>query len=99
MDLLFKSNMGIPSIECPHCKSAGRLKQIARWKHINLLAMLVGGIMLPILWVQGRKTEFYCTDCKTLFATRTFSAKVSYVLFWIAISLLGVMMLLVLLID
>ena len=51
------------------------------------LALLAGGIVLSLLWLGGRKTDFKCIECDHKFSFRRAGAWISLVVFWILIGL------------
>jgi DNA-directed RNA polymerase subunit RPC12/RpoP len=79
-------NMDTTQVQCPNCSHVGRCQVVPEWKHVNQLALILGGILLPVLWQQGKKTKFKCLDCTESFGIRTLAAKISFVLFWIPIA-------------
>lgn len=84
--------MDTSKIECPSCQTKGDLKVLPRWKHASQLAILLGGVVFPTLWIYGRKTKVTCNRCGKTFGFRTLAAKLSISLFWLLFSFMLLML-------
>ena len=81
--------MDSSELECPTRNRRGFFCMRPRWRHANQLLLLLGGIVLPILWEAGKKTEFTCGNCGAVIGARGFFAKLSFAFFWLLIILIG----------
>ena len=81
--------MKIEEISCPNCAMAGTCEKVPHLSHVNILALLAGGIIFSFLWSASRPTKLKCTACEHRFSKRTQGAKTARVIFWILIVLVG----------
>ena len=72
---------------CPSCHTNGSVRVVPKLKNHSTLALLAGGIVLSLLWLGGRKTDFKCIECDHKFSFRRAGAWISLVVFWILIGL------------
>ena len=88
MTLFCMDKMNISKIECPGCRSKDNLKVLPKSERASQMAILIGGVVLPTLWIYGRQTKLTCESCGKVFGFRTLAAKLSITLFWLFIALL-----------
>ena len=59
-----------------------------RLRHPSVLAVLLCGVALPLLWVGSRTTGFKCGICDHVFYRRTIGARICLILFVTTLALL-----------
>ena len=75
-------------IVCRNCGATNSAKVIPRYKSINILTLLVGGVIFALLYSWSRQKNFRCTVCNSRFSQRTSWGSACLIFFWIGIALL-----------
>lgn len=71
-------------MQCPECMEDSACEIIPSVGHASVLAVLLCGIVFPLLWAGSRTTAFKCGKCMHIFYRRTALARTCLVLLVLA---------------
>lgn len=75
-------------MQCPKCMEYSACEIMPRPGRASVVAVLLCGIILPLLWAGSRATGYKCRRCDHIAYRRTGVARVCLVLLVIAVALI-----------